>query len=369
MSSLPPALHDTIHIGDCVAVLDGLPDKCADLVFADPPYNLQLTGELYRPNQTRVAAVTDAWDQFASFAEYDAFTRRWLTACRRVLKDTGALWVIGSYHNIYRVGAIVQDLGYWIINDVVWVKTNPMPQFRGVRFANAHETLIWAKKSAEQTRYTFNYRALKAANDDRQMRSDWVLPICGGRERLKDADGVKVHSTQKPESLLYRVLLASTRPGDLVIDPFFGTGTTGAAAKKLGRRYLGIERDPAYAAAARARLDAIPAPAHVDDAAIYAGISSGRAAPRLPFAALLEAGLLLPGQPLMFDRDAARSAVVLADGTLRLPDGRTGSIHQLGAMISGAASCNGWEHWYYADESGHLHAIDTLRQRLRREMG
>src|SRR5580700_709386 len=245
-----------IVIGDCVAAMAALPAASVDLVFADPPYNLQLKGDLKRPDDSRVDAVDDDWDKFASFADYDAFTRAWLSACRRVLKPAATLWVIGSYHNIFRVGAILQDLGFWILNDVVWRKSNPMPNFRGRRFTNAHETLLWCAADRE-ARYTFNYEAMKALNDELQMRSDWLIPICGGPERLKGDDGKKAHPTQKPEALLHRVLMASSRPGDIVIDPFCGTGTTGAVAKRLGRRFLGIERDPSYATLARQRIAAV----------------------------------------------------------------------------------------------------------------
>lgn len=349
---------DQIITGDCNDVLAGLPARSVDLVFADPPYNLQLRQELYRPNQTRVDGVDDDWDQFAGgFAEYDAFTRAWLAGCRRVLKDTGTLWVIGSYHNIFRVGTILMDLGFWVLNDVIWRKTNPMPQFRGVRFTNAHETLIWAQPR-RGARYTFNYAALKALNDGLQMRSDWELPICGGAERLK-VDGVKAHPTQKPEALLTRVLLASSQPGDVVLDPFFGTGTTGAVAKRLGRRWLGIERDAGYAALARARIDAVTPL----DAAAQAQTPEPRRRPRLPFGALLEAGLLQPGQRLLFDRRLDRAATLRVDGTLAHGD-LTGSIHQLARMLR-CAPCNGWDHWWYTDTStGDLRPIDTLRQRL-----
>ncbi len=353
---------DTIHHGDCRDILPTLPEKSVDLVFADPPYNLQLRGDLWRPNMTKVDAVDDAWDQFEDFAAYDAFTRAWLTACRRVLKDTGTLWVIGSYHNIYRVGAILQDLGYWLLNDVVWIKTNPMPQFRGVRFANAHETLLWCKKARDQKRYTFNYHAMRALNDDKQMRSDWELPLCTGAERLK-VNGAKAHTTQKPEALLYRVILASSNPGDIILDPFFGTGTTGAVARKLGRHFIGIERERGYIDAAHARLAVIP-PASTDPV-VLGKVPTKRDAPRLPFAALLENGLLLPGQPLYLDRRHDRCATVLADGTLRATDGTRGSIHKLGALLAGLPACNGWEHWYYEDEQGRLVVIDSLRERLR----
>jgi DNA modification methylase len=367
MAQPPPLQLDIIHQGDCREVLARLPEKSVDLVFADPPYNLQLQHTLLRPNLTEVDAVDDAWDQFADFASYDQFTREWLTACRRVLKDTGTLWVIGSYHNIYRVGAILQDLDYWIINDVLWVKSNPMPNFRGVRFTNAHETLLWAKKSRDQKRYTFNYHAMKQANDDKQMRSDWHIPLCTGKERLT-VDGEKLHTTQKPEALLYRVILASSNPGDVILDPFFGTGTTGAVAKKLGRHFIGIEREAKYIREAQRRIDAIPAP-DLTDGEILGKVETKRGAPRIAFFALLENGLLMPGQKLYFDGAREKAAVILANGSLRAPDGTKGSIHQLGAWMGGVAACNGWDRWYYETEAGDLAVIDRLRERLRRENG
>jgi modification methylase len=355
---------DEILQGDCVQVLAGLPEAWADLVFADPPYNLQLSQELWRPNQTRVEGVDEAWDRFAGFSDYDEFTRAWLTACRRALKPTGSLWVIGTYHNIYRVGAILQDLGFWILNDVIWIKTNPMPNFRGVRFANAHETLLWAVAS-RRARYTFQHRAMKALNDGLQMRSDWILPICSGSERLRlngsGRSGEKAHATQKPEALLYRVLLASTRPGDVVLDPFFGTGTTGAVARRLGRHWVGIEREARYIRLARARIDGV-APAPQEGALLET--PEPRRQPRLPFGALLEAGLLRPGQRLFFRGDRRQAGVVRADGTL-VCRGRTGSIHQMGSHLSGGAPCNGWTQWHYEAESGEMRPIDVLRQTLR----
>lgn len=355
-------LTDRVILGDCREELERLPPKSVDLVFADPPYNLQLRNDLWRPNMTKVDAVNDEWDQFANFATYDRFTEEWLTACRRVLKDTGTLWVIGSYHNIYRVGAILQNLGYWILNDVVWVKSNPMPNFRGVRFTNAHETLLWCKRSENQKRYTFNYRAMRSANDDKQMRSDWMLPICSGAERLK-ANGQKAHATQKPEALLYRVLLASSNPGDVVLDPFFGTGTTGAVAKRLRRRFIGIEREPGYVELARRRIaDIMPL---VFDDEVYGKMPTSRDLPRLPFASLLENGLLLPGQTLYFGRRLGHHATVLADGSLRTPDGSRGSIHKIGAAIAQTPSCNGWEHWHYLDDTEQFQPINLLRQRIR----
>jgi DNA modification methylase len=355
---------DHVYHGDCREVLASLPEQSVDLIFADPPYNLQLQQALWRPNMTKVAAVDDAWDQFGDFASYDRFTYAWLVACRRVLKDTGTLWVIGSYHNIYRVGTILQNIGYWLLNDVVWVKANPMPNFRGVRFTNAHETLLWCKKSREQKRYTFNYHAMRRMNDDKQMRSDWELPLCTGAERLK-VHGEKAHTTQKPEALLYRVILASSNPGDVVLDPFFGTGTTGAVAKKLNRRFIGIERESAYIAVAQGRIEAIQ-PALFQDAAIYGKLPSKRDAPRLPFSALLENGLLLPGQPLYYRQRREVVATVLADGSLRAADGEIGSIHRIGAYVGGVPACNGWDHWYYETPEGALLALDTLREQIRR---
>jgi modification methylase len=347
---------DRILLGDCVDVLDSLPEKSIDLIFADPPYNLQLSQDLWRPNLTKVDAVDDAWDQFSSFEEYDRFTRRWLSACRRVLKDTGTIWVIGSYHNIYRVGSILQDLGYWILNDIVWVKTNPMPNFRGVRFTNAHETLIWAQKD-KKSRYTFNYQDMKALNDDLQMRSDWLLPLCTGVERVR-LNGQKVHPTQKPEGLLYRVILSSSNPGDIVLDPFFGTGTTGAVAKKLHRHWIGIEREQEYARAAGERIDRIQV--QVYDEASFAS-SSGRKARRVPFSRLLETGLILPGQTLYLGESGETEAIVRADASLLSGD-LAGSIHKVAKLLL-EAPANGWEKWYYADEQGQKHPIDRLRKK------
>ncbi len=356
------SFRDTILQGDCVAALEKLPAGSVDLVFADPPYNLQLAGELHRPDQSKVDAVDDDWDRFDTFAAYDAFTRAWLMACKRVLKPTGTLWVIGSYHNIFRVGATLQDLGFWVLNDIVWRKTNPMPNFRGRRFANAHETLIWASPSADAKGYTFNYDALKAFNDDLQMRSDWVLPICTGEERLKDEAGQKVHPTQKPESLLYRVLLGTTKPGDLVLDPFFGTGTTGAVAKHLGRHYIGVERESDYIAAAEKRLASIePAAQH------HLKVVQGkRAAPRVPFGNLLEAGLLKAGDVLT-DAKARHRAVIRVDGSLICKTGETsheGSIHRVGAAVQGLDACNGWTFWH-TDTKGNRAPIDVLREKIR----
>jgi modification methylase len=350
--------RDRVIEGDCVKTMARLPAGSVDLVFADPPYNLQLEGELRRPDNSRVDAVDDHWDQFASFADYDRFTREWLTAARRVLKDTGALWVIGSYHNIFRVGTILQDLGFWILNDVVWRKTNPMPNFRGKRFTNAHETMIWAAKSREQKSYTFNYEAMKSLNEELQMRSDWTLPICSGNERLKDEDGEKAHSTQKPESLLHRVIVSSTKPGEIVLDPFFGSGTTGAVAKKLGRHFIGLERDPDYARLARKRIDAVK-PA--DSEAIEV-TRSKRAEPRIPFGWVVERGHLEPGT-VLHGPAKRHHAKVRADGSLVCADA-TGSIHRIAAHVQGLDACNGWTFWHF-ESNGKLVSIDVLRQRLR----
>ena len=354
-SSLP---LDRILKGDCVAALEQLPAESVDLVFADPPYNLQLTGELHRPDQSRVDGVNDHWDQFADFSAYDAFTRAWLLQCRRVLKPTGALWVIGSYHNIFRVGASLQNLGFWILNDVIWVKSNPMPNFRGMRFTNAHETLIWAAKSADAKKYTFNYDALKTANDGLQMRSDWAFPLCTGAERLKNSKGKKAHPTQKPEGLLHRILLSSSRPGDVVLDPFFGTGTTGAVAKRLGRHFIGVEREQAYIDAANARIEAVT-PAQ--DTAL--NVTEGkRAQPRVAFGTLVEQGLIAIGTELT-DVKGRHRAVVRADGSLDA-NGRTGSIHKVGAALQGLEACNGWTFWHF-EEAGDRKPIDAVRAAFR----
>jgi modification methylase len=338
-----------------------LPAGSVDLIFADPPYNLQLRGDLKRPDDSRVDAVDDDWDRFASFSAYDAFTRDWLGACRRVLKPAGTLWVIGSYHNIYRVGAILQDLGFWILNDVVWRKSNPMPNFRGRRFTNAHETLIWATREAGAKGYTFNYEALKAGNDDIQMRSDWTIPLCTGEERLKGANGKKLHPTQKPQALLARVILASSRPDDLVLDPFCGTGTTGAVARHLGRRFLGFERDPAYAEAAERRIAAV----QPLQAPTLAPFLTAREAPRIPFAALIERGLISAGAKLV-DAKKKHRALVRADGAVAIGDS-VGSIHRIGALAQGLDACNGWTFWHLETPSG-LVSIDALRGQIRAEM-
>jgi len=351
-SSLPV---NKILRGDCIEIFNTLTEKSVDLIFADPPYNLQLSQELWRPNLTKVDAVDDSWDQFSSFADYDAFTHEWLSACRRVLKDTGTIWVIGSYHNIYRVGNILQNLDYWILNDVVWVKTNPMPNFRGVRFANAHETLIWAQK-VRGSHYTFNYKDMKVLNDDLQMRSDWVLPLCTGAERVK-LNGKKAHSTQKPEALLYRVILSSSNPGDVVLDPFFGTGTTGAVAKKLHRQWIGIEQDEEYVRVAQERIDGIQVEAY--DEALFAS-SSRRKARRVPFGRLLEIGLIQPGQHLYLGENGEIEATIRADASIQCGDS-VGSIHKLAKQLLNAPA-NGWEKWFYEGEDGNRYPIDQLRK-------
>ncbi|MEO0891579.1 MAG: site-specific DNA-methyltransferase [Pseudomonadota bacterium] len=352
---------NTILAGDCIEVMQSLPERSVDLIFADPPYNLQLRGDLHRPDNSQVDAVDDAWDQFASFEAYDRFTRDWLMAARRLLKPNGAIWVIGSYHNIFRVGAALQNEGFWILNDVIWRKSNPMPNFRGKRLTNAHETMIWASRE-EGAKYTFNYEALKALNEGIQMRSDWVLPLCTGHERLKDENGDKAHPTQKPESLLHRIILGTSQPGDVVLDPFFGTGTTGAVAKMLGREYIGIEREKSYREVAEKRLRDVR---KFDSTALQV-TASKRAAPRVPFGQLIERGMLRPGEEL-YSINQRHKAKVRADGTLAGHD-VTGSIHQVGAALEGAPSCNGWTYWCIKKDGKQV-PIDIFRQQIRAEMG
>ena len=357
-ASLPnqkPAWLDTILKGDCVAMLERLPEKSIDVIFADPPYNLQLDGDLHRPDQSKVDAVDDHWDQFESFEAYDAFTRAWLLAAKRVLKPNATIWVIGSYHNIFRVGAKMQDLGFWILNDVVWRKTNPMPNFRGRRFQNAHETMIWASRDQKSKGYTFNYEALKAANDDVQMRSDWLFPICTGQERLKDENGDKLHPTQKPEALLARIMMASSKPGDVILDPFFGSGTTGAVAKRLGRHFVGIDREDKYIEAAYDRIAAVR-PLDEENLAVMTG---KRAEPRVAFGSLIDTGLIQPGA-FLYDSKRRYVAKVRADGTVAAGE-RVGSIHKVGAELQGLDACNGWTFWHY-ERAGGLTSIDELRR-------
>lgn len=366
MSKLPSKStklpENRILVGNCLERLKELPDNSVDLVFADPPYNLQLEGDLHRPNNSKVDAVNDEWDQFESFATYDAFTKAWMEECRRILKPNGAMWVIGSYHNIFRVGTTLQDLGFWILNDIIWRKSNPMPNFKGTRFCNAHETLIWASKT-DKSRPTFNYDSMKAFNDDLQMRSDWLLPICNGGERLKDNVGKKVHPTQKPEGLLYRVLMATTNPGDVVVDPFFGTGTTGAVAKALGRKWIGIEQDKSYIEAAEIRLSKVR-PVSPED---LSALKPKRSAPRVPFGTLLELGLLEAGTTLYGARQKKRSAEVRADGTICSAE-QQGSIHKIGAYVQGLDACNGWTYWHF-EADGELKPIDMLRVEARSQLG
>ena len=361
LSLVEPLPLDQVIVGECVAALDRLPAQSVDLVFADPPYNLQLENALTRPDQSLVDAVDDDWDQFASFAHYDAFTTAWLKAVRRVMRPNATVFVIGSYHNIFRVGSLMQDVGFWILNDIVWRKTNPMPNFRGRRFTNAHETMIWASASADAKAYTFNYEALKAGNEDCQVRSDWVFPICTGGERLKGADGRKVHPTQKPEALLARIMLAASHPGDVVLDPFFGTGTTGAVARRLGRSFIGIERDPGYAAAATARIAAVQ-PLPVD---AVRPVTSKRSEPRVAFASVVEAGHIEPGTTLC-DAAGRHAVTVRADGALVL-GAIVGSIHKIGALVQGLPACNGWTFWHRRTPDG-LRPIDDCRTEMRAAM-
>ena len=357
-----PSWLNSIIKGDCVAALEALPANSVDVVFADPPYNLQLGGDLSRPDQSKVDACDDHWDQFDTFAAYDDFTRAWLLAVRRVLKPNGTIWVIGSYHNIFRVGTILQDMRFWILNDIVWRKTNPMPNFRGRRFTNAHETMIWASRDQNAKAYTFNYDAMKMANDEVQMRSDWVFPICNGGERLKGDDGKKVHPTQKPEALLHRVLMSSTKPGDVVLDPFFGTGTTGAVAKRLGRNFVGIEREQDYIDAASSRIEAVT-PVRKAELVVTTG---KKAEPRVPFGSIIEAGLLSVGDVLQ-DSKKRWQARIRMDGSLEWQD-ETASIHKMGAKVQGLDACNGWTFWHIDKGDGFLQ-IDELRKQYRSSLG
>jgi modification methylase len=344
--------------GDCIEEMARLPSECVDLVFADPPYNLQLESRLSRPDQSRVDGVDDDWDKFASFSDYDNFTRAWLNGARRIMKRDATIFVIGSYHNIFRAGSILQDQEFWILNDIIWRKANPMPNFRGRRFTNAHETLIWAAKCAEIKNYCFNYELLKAGNEDCQVRSDWFLPICTGAERLKDSSGRKVHPTQKPEALLSRILLAASNKGDVVLDPFFGSGTTGAVAKILGRSFIGIERDASFVRAARARIAGVEPLPHE----AIAAVADKRSEPRIPFAAIVEAGLVRPGEILTDERNR-HAAIVRVDGTVSA-GAITGSIHRIGALVQGLPACNGWTFWHFFRE-GKYEPIDALRSLAR----
>jgi len=359
---MPTIPFNQILPGDCIEILAQLPENSVDLIFADPPYNLQLRNELWRPNMTRVDAVSDEWDKFANFEEYDNFTRAWLSACRRVLKETGTIWVIGSYHNIFRVGSILQDLDFWILNDVVWVKTNPMPNFRGTRFTNAHETIIWAQKTRGAS-YIFNHHNMKALNDDTQMRSDWEIPVCSGKQRLR-VNGERLHATQKPEAILYRIILASSKPGDVILDPFFGTGTTGAVAKQLNRNWIGIEKDKKYIRAAQRRINAIKQLA--TDKIVFETKPRDQGF-KIPFGKLLELGLIKPGDILQLYKTDA-TAIVLADGHIMSGEHR-GSIHSVASAILGTR-CNGWTYWHYSDQkSGKSFPVDVLRAKAQKLIG
>lgn len=355
------SIINTIINDDSIKIMNAMEENSVDLIFADPPYNLQLGDRLTRPDNTNVSGVYEEWDSFESLAAYDVYTREWLTAAKRVLKDDGSIWVIGSYHNIFRVGSILQDLGFWILNDIIWNKVNPMPNFKGTRFTNAHETLIWAVKNPK-AKYTFNYEAMKALNEDTQMRSTWEIPLCTGKERLKGEDGNKLHPTQKPEALLYRVIMASSKVGDVVLDPFFGTGTTGAVAKRLGRNFIGIEKDKAYVAGAQKRIDEV-APIEAEGALEY---SCKRKQPRIPFGTVVERGLLTPGT-VLYDSARKHKAVIRSDGTIKGEDVE-GSIHQVGASAQNTAACNGWVYWYYEDDNHELICIDELRRAVRDEI-
>jgi len=354
---------NTVINADCVETMKKIADNSVDVIFADPPYNLQLGDALRRPDNSDVKGVYEEWDSFESIAEYDRYTKAWLSEARRILKENGTIWVIGSYHNIFRVGYIMQDLGFWILNDIIWNKTNPMPNFKGTRFTNAHETLIWASKS-QKGKYTFNYEAMKAMNDDVQMRSTWEIPLCTGSERLKnDATGEKLHPTQKPEALLYRVIMSSTNVGDVILDPFFGTGTTGAVAKKLGRHFIGIEQDKIYVKGAKARIAAVKP--SKEEAALE--FTCKRKAPKVPFGAVIERGLIAPGDALYDDKKKVK-AIVRSDGTIKFKN-EVGSIHQIGASAQHSVTCNGWVYWHYLDHKNKLVPIDTLREIIRAEMG
>ena len=347
--------HSYIIKGDCLKELKKIPDKSFDLIFADPPYNMQLGGKLKRPDNSVVRGVNDDWDKFESFKNYDDFSNSWLEECRRILKDNGSIWVIGSYHNIFRLGKCIQDLGFWILNDVVWRKNNPMPNFRGTRFTNAHETLIWASKN-KKSKYTFNYQSLKCFNDDLQMRSDWLIPICGGKERLK-LNGKKIHSTQKPEALLHRIILASTNKQDKILDPFLGTGTTAVVAKKLGRRYLGIEKDNKYFKYAYERLDRTK---KIETDTLDT-LKNNKSKPRVPFGSLVELGILKPGSKL-FDSKKKIEAKIMVDGSIKYKENE-GSIHKVAAQIMGSESYNGWTYWH-CNIDGNDIVIDNLRQKF-----
>ncbi len=350
---------NTIIHGDCLKVLKTFPNECVDLVFADPPYNLQLRNELFRPNNSKVDAVNDSWDKYSSFEEYDKFTETWLNECKRVLKPNGSIWVIGSYHNIFRIGSKIQDMGFWILNDVIWRKTNPMPNFKGTRFTNAHETLIWAAKE-KNSKFTFNYDAMKSLNGDKQMRSDWSISICSGNERLR-VDGVKVHSTQKPENLLSRIILSSTNINDILLDPFLGTGTSAAVAKRYNRKWIGIEKEKKYIVEAMNRIESIKKES-IDNLSI---MTSKKTEPRIPFGSLIEKGLISPGE-ILFDGRKRWFAKVRIDGSL-ISEKSKGSIHSVGAEVQGLSACNGWTFWH-TNFKGSIVQIDTIRSIAKGEL-
>ena len=350
------SFHNKIINGDSLNELKKIPDKSFDLVFADPPYNMQIGETLRRPDASKVKGVDDKWDQFESLKHYDNFCKSWLIECKRILKDNGSIWVIGSYHNIFRLGYHLQNLNYWLLNDVIWRKNNPMPNFRGTRFTNAHETLIWASKN-KKSKYTFNYQSLKCLNDDLQMRSDWMLPICNGKERLKKNNGKKIHSTQKPEALLHRIILATTNKGDAIFDPFLGTGTTAVVAKKLGRKYFGIEKDRKYFKAACDRIKKTK----VIEEDYLDVIVNNKSKPRVPFGSLVELGILKPGA-VLFDPKKKFNAKIMVDGSIKSKEAE-GSIHKVAAKIMGTESCNGWTYWH-CNVGGSTVLIDSLRQKF-----
>ncbi len=351
MTQIGPLELNKLHQGDCIELLKKIPDNSVDLIFADPPYNLQLNGDLYRPNQTKVDAVDDAWDKFDSKEEYDKFTILWMKECHRILKSSGNFWVIGTYHNIFRVGAILQNIGFWMLNDIIWVKTNPMPNFKGTRFNNAHETLIWATKS-KSSNYTFHYHSMKVMNDDLQMRSDWLIPICQGNERIK-VNGQKAHSTQKPAELLLRIILSTSNPNDIVLDPFSGSGTTSAVAKRLGRRFIAFDREEFYIKVGNERLEKIKP---LDKPLLEYKIEKRK--PKVPFGNLIEKGYVKIGENL-YSRDGKHYAQVMADASLNY-EGDAGSIHKISAKILKKENNNGWSYWYIKRENK-LISIDELR--------
>ena len=346
-----------ILLGDSLKIMKTIPSKSVDLIFADPPYNLQLKDTLYRPDQTTVEAVTQDWDKFNTYKEYDNFTEQWLKESKRILKKGGALWVIGSYHNILRVGTSIQNHGFWILNDIIWHKTNPMPNFRGTRFTNAHETLLWCTTSRE-AKYTFNYQNLKELNDGKQMRSDWYIPICSGKERLRENNNQRSHPTQKPEALMYRIILSSTNKGDIILDPFLGSGTTAVVTKKLQRNFIGIEQDKEYVSLAKKRLKQTKV---LNDEVVIMK-KSRKDLPKVPFGELVEQGIIPPGAVLT-DKKEKYKATVTVDGSLKI-NNISGSIHKVGAKIQGLSNCNGWDFWHIKNKSTSI-LLDEVRDKYR----